>query len=163
MKSSALALAFYIGVIPAALAAAFKPYPGAKLDEQATNQTRQIAAKAGGEAQLGKWQIWITSAPFDQVLAFYRKNGAKEFMLKTPYRTGEHEETLPPLVVQGAPPGGLKVQFAIFILDDAASIQRSKQWLEITRPSILLRDLSKLPQWKLDTRDLTGIAYVEKQ
>jgi hypothetical protein len=81
--------------IAAAFAASFEPYPGAKLDEGLTRESNRIAAQAGG--QCGTSQIWTTSASFE--LAFYQKTDAKEFVMRTPFSTGPHEETLPP---QGA-------------------------------------------------------------
>ena len=146
--------------IAAAFAASFEPYPGAKLDEGLTRESNRMAAQAG--VQYGTSQIWTTSASFDQVLAFYQKTDAKEFVMRTPFSTGPHEETLPPQVVQGAPADGLKVQKAIFILDGAPDLQNSKSWLQIVHP-VIGKQISMMPPLMGDVRDLTGITYVHKR
>ena len=159
-RLSALFVALILSGIPAAFAASFQPYPGATVDEQLTAASNQLAAQAGGD--YGKSQIWTTTASFEQVLTFYQKTGAREYVMKTPYTTAPHEETLPSQFVEGAPAGGLKMKKAIFILDDAPDFIKSKSWLQIAHP-VIGKQISMMPPRMGDVRDLTGITYVQKQ
>ena len=160
-------LAGFLGMLgAAAIAGVFQPYPDAKLDEQLTADTVQSIAQSRPRAKLlyGAPQIWTTTASFDEVVAYYSKQpGAKEYILRTEYTTElPHDELLPSEMIKGAPPGGVKIKKAIFILDGSADANNSKRWVEITHPMIGKIIFSK-PLLMGDQRDLTGITYVDKQ
>jgi hypothetical protein len=89
MKMTALALAIVLAMMPAAFAVQFQPYPGATLNDELTKEVRAELAKARPYARLlyGNPQIYTTTASFEEVLAFYKNLGAKEFMIETPWTT----------------------------------------------------------------------------
>jgi hypothetical protein len=161
MKTIVLALACGLAVMPAAFAAEFQPYPGAKLNDELTKQVQAELAKARPRAQLlyGNPQIYTTTASFEQVLAFYKKLGGKEFMLATPWTTGPHEETIPAEMIDGAPPGGVKFKKAILVLDDAPEPYKSTCWVEISHPVAGKEVGDKIG----DIEKVTGITYVKKK
>lgn len=51
---------------------------------------------------------------------------------------------------------------AIFILDDAPDIIKSKSWIQIVHP-VIGKQISIIPPRMGDVRELTGITYVQKQ
>jgi hypothetical protein len=161
MKTTALALASGLALTTAAFAAEFQPYPGATLNDELTKEVHAELAKARPRAQLlyGDPQIYTTTAPFEKVLAFYKKLGAKEFMLTTPWTTGPHEETIPAEMIDGAPPGGIKFKKAILMLDDAPEPYKSTCWVEISNPIAGKEEGKKIG----DIERVTGITYVKKQ
>ncbi len=160
MKTTALILACGLALMPAAFAAQFQPYPGATLNDELTKEVHAELAKARPRAQLlyGEPKIYTTTASFEEVLAFYKKLGAKEFMLATPYSTGPYEETIPAEMIEGAPPGGIKFKKAILILDGSPEPYKSTCWVEISYPLA-----GKMVGKKIgDIEEVTGITYVNK-
>ena len=156
-----LALAVGLAFIPAAVAAEFQPFPGATLNERLTQEVAAELAKARPTARYlyGKPQIYTTSASFDEVLNFYKKLGAREFMVPTPWTTGPHEETIPATIIDGGPPGGMKFSKAILVFDDAPEPFKSNCWVEISHPVA-----GKLIGRKIgDIEEVTSITYVDKQ
>jgi hypothetical protein len=156
-----LALVFGMALVPGAFAAEFQPFPGATLNEQLTEEAAAELARARPAAQLlyGKPTIYTTPAPFDAVLTFYKKLGAREFIVPTPFTTGPHEETIPSKMIVGAPDGGMKFNKAILVFDDAPEPFKSNCWVEISHPVA-----GKLVGKKIgDIEQLTGITYVNKQ
>jgi hypothetical protein len=95
----------------------YKPYPGAKLDQPATDKSRAVSGTKNST-------IFTTTDSWDKVLAFYKALGTE---YKMPGRTG-YEVQLPS--------GGPKSKQAIFIFDGAPSIASSKNWLSIADPFI---------------------------
>jgi hypothetical protein len=161
MKTSILALALGLTFAPAALATDFQPYPGATLNDQLTKEVLAELAKQRPRAQLlyGHPQIYTTNASFEDVVQFYKKLGAKEVFVPTPWTTGPHEETVPATMIEGAPPGGIKFKKAIFVLDGAAEPFKSRRWIEISHPVA-----GKLSGKKIgDIQQVTGITYVQKK
>lgn len=156
-----LTLVFGMALTQTAFAAEFRPFPGATLNEQLTNEVVAELARARPRAQLlyGKPQVYTTTAPFDAVLAFYKNLGAREFIVPTPWTTGPHEEMIPSEKIVGSPPGGMKFNKAILVLDDAPEPFKSHRWVEISHPVA-----GKLVGRKIDDiEQLTSITYVNKQ
>lgn len=161
MKRTVLALSGALALMPAAFAAEFQPYPGATLNDELTSEVRAELAKSRPRAQLlyGNPEIYTTTASFEEVLAFYKKLGGKEFMLTTPWTTGPHEETVPAEKIDGAPSGGVKFKKAILVLDDAEEPYKSTRWVEISHPLAGKKIGSKSG----GIEDVTGITYVKKK
>lgn len=156
-----LAMVFATAIAPGALAAEFEPYPGATLNEQLTKEVAAELARARPTARhlYGKPEIFTTAAPFDDVLTFYKKLGAREFIMRTPWTTGPHEETIPATLIEGAPPGGVIFNKAILVFDDAPEPYKSDCWIEISHPVA-----GKLIGKKIgDIEQVTGITYVNKR
>jgi hypothetical protein len=156
-----LALLFGFAFVPGALAGEFQPFPGATLNEQLTKDVAAELAKARPAAQLlyGKPTIYTTTAAFESVLTFYKKLGAREFLVPTPWTTGPHEETVPPTLIVGAPPGGITFKKAILVFDDAPEPFKSNCWVEISYPvagKVVGKQIDDIEQ-------LTSITYVNKQ
>jgi hypothetical protein len=101
----------------------FKLYPGAKLDEQATKQARDMAAAA----KMGnvKSSIYTTSDSFEKVASFY-KGISKEYQM--PRSSG----------TSGKPKKYEKYDLweAYFIFDGAKDLASSKLWVKVQRPYI---------------------------
>ncbi len=156
-----LALAFGMAFIPDAFAVEFQPFPGAVLNEQLTKEVAAELAQARPTARYlyGEPKIYTTSASFDDVLSFYKRLGAREFTVPTPWTTGPHEETIPAKIIDGAPPDGMKFNKAILVLDDAPEPFKSNCWVEISHPVA-----GRLVGRKIgDIEQLTSITYVNKQ
>jgi hypothetical protein len=160
MKVTHLALALMLSA-RAAAAAEFQPYPGAALNDRLTKQVLAELAQARPHAQLlyGHPRVYTTTASFEDVLAFYRKSGAHEIHVPTPWTTGRYEETIPATLIEGAPPGGIKFKKAIFVFDDAPQPYKSRRWIEISFPLAGKKVGKKIG----DIEQITGIVYVEKQ
>ena len=90
------------------LAQDFKPYPGAKHDEQVSQHA--TAAAPGKQVD-----VYLTSDDFDKVCAFY-KDVYKEYTM--PRRKGS----------SGQP------KMAFFLIDGAADLGSSKYWAKVQRP-----------------------------
>jgi hypothetical protein len=98
-------------------AADFKPYPGAKIDEKATQEANQLAAgmKMG---KAPKSTIYTASDSFQKVFDFY-KGMAKEF--KMPHQKEGKVKKLP---------SGQELKEAYFIFDGANDLMSSKLWIK---------------------------------
>jgi hypothetical protein len=161
MKTTVLAFAGGLALMPAAFAAQFEPYPEATLSDELTKEVHAELAKARPRARLlyGDPKVYTTMASFEEVLAFYKKLGAKEFMLATPWTTGPHEENVPAEMIDGAPPGGMTFKKAILILDDASEPYKSTCWVEISYPLAGKKEGEKIG----GIEKVTGITYVKKK
>jgi hypothetical protein len=107
-------------------AAAFKVYPGAKLEEVYEAKQLDTGAKM---SKAPKIFIFTTSDFFDNVVAFYR-GIAREYRMSG---TGGKPIKLP---------SGQELKEAYFILDGAGDLSTSKHWVKIQRP-FLSRDRTK--------------------
>jgi hypothetical protein len=105
------------------IAAEFKPYPGAQMDEKATKEAKEAAvtAKMSGVEPA----IYTTSDAFEKVASFY-KNIAKEYMM--PRASG----------TSGKPKKHERYDLweAYFISDGAKDLPSSKLWIKVQRPYI---------------------------
>ena len=89
-------------------AAAFKVYPGAKLDDRATRDTN-------GPGSISKKKVYTTNDSLDKVAAFY-KGIAKEYVMPGTSRKGP--------------------QARFFIFDNGKDLSDSKQWIKVQRPAL---------------------------
>ncbi len=114
MKKETAVVVLLIGLSLASLVFAgdFKPYPGAKVEEKATKEARQLT---GIETT-----VYTTGDAFEKVHAFYKALG-REY--KMPSSEG-------PSTLRS---GGV-LKEAYFIFDGAPDISSSKIWIKIQRP-----------------------------
>lgn len=128
----------------AALAADFKPYPGARMDEAITQAARQAAAQSPLQPQDLVPTIYLTNDPFEKVTAFYR-GLAREYRMPGPQD-----------VVQKLP-GGQEIKEAYFIFDGAKDLVTSRRWAKVQRPYIGgVKMEGPTPQYQ-DIREVTVI------
>jgi hypothetical protein len=129
----------------AALAADFKPYPGARLDEATTREARQSAAQSPFQPQGMVPTIYLSTAAFEKVAAFYR-GLAREY--KMPGKQGRSPQKLP---------GGQELKEAYFIFDGAKDLMTSRRWAKVQRPYVGgMKMVGRTPQFQ-DIRDVTVI------
>ncbi len=122
-----------------ALAAEFKVYPGAKIDDKATKEANEAAAAA--KMSNVKATIYTTTDSFQKVSSFY-KGIAKEYTM--PRASG----------TSGKPKKyeNYDLYEAFFIFDGAKDLASSKLWIKVQRPFI-----------GEDVRDVTAIVVSEKK
>jgi hypothetical protein len=131
-------------------AADFKPYPGAKIDEKATQEANQMAAGSKmGKAP--KSTIYTVSDSFEKVSAFY-SGMAKEF--KMPHQKEGKVKKLP---------SGQELKEAYFIFDGASDLMSSKLWIKIQRPYIGRVKMEGFQAKYEDVRDVTAIVLAEQK
>ena len=154
--------------VPGVAVAQWAAYPGAvrdaALEAKAAEQAKQANMGAGMSSTIA-----VSQDSFETVHAFYRGRG-KEFVL--PARPGQaaggYERELPAGFRRGANgmeviPSGIKVKQVIIILDGAADIAASKDWISISRPligEVVQRDGAMTYP---DVRDATAILRTIKQ
>ena len=130
-----------------ALAADFKPYPGARVEEAATREARQAAAQSPLQPARMVPTIYLTDAPFEKVAAFYR-GLAREYRM--PGRRGRGPQKLP---------GGRKLKEAYFIFDGAKDLITSRRWAKVQRPYIGgVKMVGRTPHFE-DIRAVTVIIF----
>ena len=130
-----------------ALAADFKPYPGARVDEATTREAREAAAQSPLQPKEMVPTIYLSDAPFEKVAAFYRGLG-REY--KMPGRQGRSPQKLP---------GGQELQEAYFIFDGAKDLVTSRRWAKVQRPYIGgMKMVGSSPQYQ-DIRGVTVIIF----
>ena len=143
MKKALLIVSGLVIMLSLATAAAdFKPYPGAKKDEQATKE----ATEAAVEAKMPELKIIIytTPDPFPKVAAFY-KALAREFVApKTSGTSGQ------PVKFEDEGKS-YDLWEASFIFDEAKDLEDSRLWVKVQRPYI-----------GDEVRDVTVIIVTEK-
>ncbi len=123
-------------------AADFKPYPGAKIDEPATEEAMQALAEAKLTSQ--KVTIYTTEDPFAKVAAFY-KGLANEYAM-----AGTSGSAGTPAKFEGDE-AAFDLWEAFFIFDGAADIKDSRLWVKVQRPYV-----------GEEVRDVTAIVVSEK-
>ncbi len=132
------------------LAADFKPYPGAKIDERATQEANRMAAGSKmGKAP--KSTIFTTSDSFEKVFDFY-KGMANEY--KMPYQKEGKIKKLP---------SSQELKEAYFILDGASDLMSSKLWIKVQRPYIGRVKMEGFQSKYEDVRDVTAIVLAEQK
>jgi hypothetical protein len=119
----------------------FKVYPGAKVDQQATQELEKAKSQAPGMTAGLEASFYATGDSFDKVYAFY-KASAREY--KMPGRAGAPRKLS----------SGQELRQAFFIFDDAEDLAGSKLWIKIQRPYLSLAG---------ETRDVTAIAVSRKK
>jgi len=127
--------------------APFKPYPGAQVDEYTTEAVNRRAASRAGE-EMGRTTIYVTTDAYEKVVAFYRRSG-REFVM--PGGLAQPSDL----------PEGKKLRQIYLILDGAASLRTSRNWVKIQSPYVG-------PTWKAEIkpgdtpiRELTAIMHVQ--
>jgi hypothetical protein len=128
-----------------AFSSEFKPYPGAKIDVQATNAANKMAEATGI-----KTTIYTTADAFEKVLAFYQAV-AKQYEM--PYGGS----------MGGKLPSGQSLQEVYFIFDGASDLANSNLWSKIQRPFIGSVRMEGLQPKYDDIRDVTAIILAEKK
>ncbi len=119
-----------------------RPYPGAKIDQAATEQARLATVNQPGIDKT----VYLTGDSFDKVYAYFKKNG-KELKV-----IGAGTRKLP---------NGQELREAFFILDRADTLVSSKNWVKVQRPYIGEFGLSKNGPAKGDIRDTTAIVVTK--
>jgi hypothetical protein len=143
-----LSIALVFSII--ALAGDFKPYPGAKVDEKATQEANQMAAGSKmGKAP--KSTIYTTSDSFQKVFDFY-KGMAKEYQM--PHQKEGKVKKLP---------SGQELKEAYFIFDGASDLMNSKLWIKVQRPYIGRVKMEGFQPKYEDVRDVTTIVVAEQK
>ena len=127
MRKTFLVL-FAVAVLSASFAlsadgADFQVYPGAKVDEKATQESRE-AARAAKMTNV-RSTVYTTPDSFQKVASFY-KSIAKEYSM--PRASG----------TSGKPKKYEKYELweAFFIFDGAQDLSTSKLWIKVQRPFI---------------------------
>ena len=92
-----------------------KMYPGAKLDQAATDEAKAASASEPGV----EIAVYATADSFDKVYSYFTKHG-HEFK-----PIGSRTRKLP---------NGQELRDAFFILDGAANLALSKLWVKLQRP-----------------------------
>lgn len=123
----------------------FKSYPGAKVDQKATDEANKISAQHKITST-----IYTTKDGFDKVVTFY-KGIAKEY--KMPGQEGQVKKL----------PSGHELKEAYFIFDGANDLMSSKLWVKIQRPYIGRVKMEGLTPKFEDVRDLTSISVSERK
>jgi len=132
------------------LAADFRPYPGAKIDEKATQEANQ-SATGSKMGKVPKSTIYTASDSFEKVFDFY-KGMAKEF--KMPHQKEGKVKKLP---------SGQELKEAYFIFDGASDLMSSKLWIKIQRPYIGRVKMEGYQAKYEDVRDVTAIVVAEQK
>ena len=119
-------------------------YPGARIDQAATNTARTVASSRPDF----ETTVYTSTDSFDRVYAFFKRT-AKEYKV-----IGSGVRKLP---------NGQTLQDAFFLLDSAPSLADSKRWVKIQRPYIGEYGLAHGTPTKDDVRDITAIILVRKK
>jgi len=150
MKRGALILTLVISfALPTViLAASFKVYPGARLED--VYETKQ--SEGGTHVSKGpKVIIFTTNDFFENVVAFYRGTGRE-------YRTSS---------TGGKPTklsSGQELKEAYFIFDNGADIMTSNHWIKIQRPYLVRGRTKEGFQGRYETvRDVTAIIEEDRR
>jgi hypothetical protein len=133
------------------VAADFKPYPGATVDEAATRAARQDAAQSPLQLKEMVITIYLTNTPFEKVAAFYR-GLAREY--KMPGSQDRGPQKLP---------SGQELKAAYFIFDGSPDLVTSRRWAKVQRPYIGdMKMVGRTPQYQ-DVREVTVIILSEEK
>lgn len=163
-----LAILLAAPALPGTASAQFAAYPGAVRDAALEAKAAEQSQRAGMGAGMTS-TIATTADSFEKVIAFYRSRGKEVMLPKPPGQPAEgYERELPGGFRRGANgmeviPSGVKVKQVIFILDGAADISASKDWISVMRP--LVGDMVRRDGQMTypDVRDLTAIVRAQKQ
>ena len=143
------ALALGIFSLSPAVAADFKPYPGARVEEAATQAARRDSAQNPLQLKEMVLTIYLTDALFEKVAAFYRGLG-REYKMPG----GQDPQKLP---------GGQELKAAYFIFDGAKDLVASRRWAKVQRPYIGdMKMVGRTPQYQ-DVREVTVIILSEEK
>lgn len=142
----ACAVACHTALAPAA---PFQRYPGSHVDEHTTELVNRRSAAKGAQA-VARTTIYVTTDPYEKVLAWYRKFG-REFVM--PGGLAKPTDL----------PEGKKLRQTYYILDSSPGLRGSKNWVKIQSPYAG-------PPWKPELKDeekpmkeLTAIMHVSSK
>ena len=152
MKRGAFILTFvmFFSLSIVVLAAGFKVYPGAKVEEVYEAKQPEVGAynKMSKAPQV---IIFTTNDFFENVVAFYRGSAREYRMSSTVAR---------PMRLSS----GQELKEAYFILDDAGDITTSKHWIKIQRPYLVGAQTGEGFHGKFESvRDVTAIIEEDKR
>lgn len=138
-------------------------YPGAVRDPAA--EARAVAAARGSGATP---MVATTPDSFDAVLDFYRARGRVVVPPLLPGQAGKGDERELPGGWRSGPrgrealPSGVRIRQVIVILDGAADVAASADWLSLTRPFVGDAGQHGDEIFYLDVRNATGILRVTR-
>jgi hypothetical protein len=144
LKKTVLAVVMVLITATVFVAADFKVYPGARIDEKLTKEANDLAAKsaAGSKMSVPKATIYTTGDAYEKAYSFYKGVG-KEYQMQNVSGTKDRL------------PSGRELKYSFFIFDGAKDLMSSKLWAKIQRPYIGM-DMKEGP-------DMTYIIVSEKQ
>lgn len=140
----AVVVVFAAGSILAA--AAFKPYPGARLDERATRDANAAGKEAGIDLVT---TVYTTGESFAKVAAFYKAIAAEYSMPRASGTAGKPKKQ-----------AQYDLYEAYFIFDGASNLAQSRLWVKVQRPAIAL--YAEGPESE-EVKDVTVIIVSEKK
>ncbi len=131
---------------------ALKPYPGAKVDEKAS-QTATTMLKALGEkkASMLKATVYMTGDAYEKVTAYYLAKGKETH---PPSTEPDDLKTLP---------SGEKIEEIYIIFDGTKDIIASNAWAHIQRPFVGTMAMVGGKVKMDDIRDVTVITVVTEK
>ncbi len=141
MKRLSSLLIIFAGCLLSAVLFAFDVpiYPGATVDDAATQESLK-AAKAAGMTDV-QCMIYTSSDPFQKVAAFYKEKAAEYTMPRASGTSGNPKRY-----------ENYDLYEAYFILDGAKDLAGSKAWVKVQRPYIGDK-----------VQDVTAIVVTEKK
>jgi len=144
LRRTVFAVVMIFIAVMVVLAADFKVYSGAKIDEKLTKEANDLGAKsaAGSKMAVPKATIYTTADAYEKVYSFYKGIG-KEYQM--PGTSGTKNKL----------PSGKELKSSFFIFDGAKDLMNSKLFAKIQRPYISM-DMKEGP-------DLTYIIVSEKK
>ena len=132
-----------------AIAGGFKAYPGAKVDQKASEAAAAMLMAFGDNAERLKATTYTTADSYDKVVAFYKADGKELVIPSNPKR--DQAMTLP---------SGEKIRESVIIFDGAADVVSSRNWVKIQRPFVAAYGFANGKQIAEDVRNVTAITAV---
>ncbi len=165
-----LAIGTVLLIADAAYAAEVKLYPGAVIDENATNYLRGVTQKTADPSVV---TVYVSKDPFEKVVTFYREL-REDLKANSPRTQSDREKTIEDVmrrhdkksdedIVNEGPavtlPGGQRMasRAVYVILDNVPMLGLSKLYVQILHPFFLYEDLHGENPRIFDVRDATGI------
>lgn len=139
MKKIFYLLPIVLIILSHVFAAEFKPYPGAKIDEKATQEANE-AAQAAKMSNV-KATIYTTKDSFQKVASFYKGIAKEHSMPRSSGTSGKPKKY-----------ENYDLYEAFFIFDGAKDLASSKLWVKVQRPYI-----------GENIQDITAIVVSEKK
>jgi hypothetical protein len=149
LRHAVVAACWFASQSVIAQAGAFKPYPGAQIDEKSTEIANLRAGAAPG-SPARKTMVYVTAHSYDRVVAFYRGLGREAALPATPGKPAKLPE-------------GKPLRQTYIILDDAPALRLSKRWVKVQSPYVGSIWSEAAKGAAPPVQDLTGILYVESE
>lgn len=151
MVRSMTLVGVFLAVAAYAATVALKPYPGAKVDEQASKTATSMLIGFGEKGSKLKATVYMTSDSFEKVTAYYLAKGKET---RVPPNKPEEYTKLP----SGEP---IKEMYVIF--DGAADIVAANAWAKIQRPFVGAIGTVNGRVVVDDVRDVTVVTVVQEK